>query len=116
MSSVKPLGGPSALAGANAVTEAASGGAAAPVGASAVSLLDAVFPAVFDRVRDLVAQGQVASPEAALRMAVGDVLSVSLPSVSPSVREGLTEKVARVIADDPLIRPRLDRLLGLGVP
>ncbi len=96
MSSVKPLNGSPSLAGVGVASEAAG--------------------AVFERVRDLVASGQVVSPEAALRLAVADVLSVSLSAVAPAVREGLTERVARVIADDPLLRPRLDRLLGLGAP
>lgn len=116
MSSVKPLGGSSALTGVDVAQAASSADAAGAVAAGGAAPLDAVFPAVFDKVRDLVASGQVASPEAALRRAVGDVLNVSLSGVSPAVREGLTERVARLIADDPLLRPRLDRLLGLGAP
>jgi len=116
MSSVKPLGGSSALAGVGVAQEATGADAAQAVPVGATGPLDAVFPAVFEKVRDLVAAGQVATPEAALRLAVGDVLSVSLPGVAPAVRDGLTERVARVIADDPLLRPRLDRLLGIGAP
>jgi hypothetical protein len=116
MSSVKPLNGSPSLAGVGVATEMADAGAAQAVTAGATAPLDAVFPAVFERVRELVGSGQVVSPEAALRLAVGDVLNVSLSAVAPAVREGLTERVARVIADDPLLRPRLDRLLGLGAP
>jgi len=116
MSSVKPLGGPSALAGVDVAQAVANADATGAVAAGGAAPLDSVFPAIFDKVRDLVTSGQVTSPEAALRCAVGEVLNVSLSGVSPTVREGLTERVTRVIADDPLLRPRLDRLLSLGAP
>jgi hypothetical protein len=111
MSTIKPLGSAAGLGALTDVAQADAVGAVSSTPVSATAGLDAVFPAVFERVRGLVAGGAAPTPEAAVRLAVGEVLSTTLPGLDAPVRESLAARVTEVIVDDPVLRARLERLL-----
>jgi hypothetical protein len=116
MSTIKPLGSAPGLGALADVAQGDAVGAVPSTPVSAMSGLDAVFPAVFERVRGLMAGGAAPTPEAAVRLAVGEVLSTTLPGLDAPVRAGLAARVTEVIVDDPVLRGRLERLLVSEAP
>ncbi|MSP73543.1 MAG: hypothetical protein EXR76_15505 [Myxococcales bacterium] len=68
-------------------------------------------PVVFERAREALASGLCATPEAAIRQAVGQVLEAAVPHLPFQLRESLADRVSIALSDSPSMRLRLDRLL-----